>query len=62
MKEVEVVFPAKQNPSEQEIVQACEKNLRVRPGTVNSYEIRKKSLDARGGEIKFRYKVNVTLK
>lgn len=62
MKEVEVVFPAKLNPSEQEIVLACEKSLRVRPGTINSYEIRKKSLDARGGDIKFRYMVNVTLK
>ena len=62
MKEVEVVFPAKLNPSEQEIVQACEKSLHVRPGTINSYEIRKKSLDARGGDIKFRYRVNVTLK
>ena len=62
MKEVEVVFPANAAPSEKEIVSACERNLRVRPGTINSHEIRKRSLDARGGEIKFRYRVNVTLK
>ena len=62
MKEVEVVFPANAAPSEKEIVSACERSLRVRPGTINSHEIRKRSLDARGGEIKFRYRVNVTLK
>ncbi len=61
MKEVEVVFPAKAAPSEKEIVSACEKSLRVRPGSINSHQIRKRSLDARGGEIKFRYRVNVTL-
>lgn len=62
MKEIEVVFPAKSVPSEKEIVVACEKSLGVRPGSINSYDIRKRSLDARGGEIKFRYRINVTLK
>ena len=62
MKETEIVFPAKFSPSEKDIIAACEKSLRVRPGTVTSHEVRKKSLDARGGDIKFRYRVNVTLK
>ncbi len=62
MKEIEVVFPAKQNPTDDMIVQACEKSMHVRPGTINSYEVRKKSLDARGGEIKYRYRVLVTVK
>lgn len=62
MKEVEVVFPAKAIPSEKEIVAACEKSLHVRPGTINSHQVRKRSLDARGGEIKYRYRVNVTLR
>ena len=62
MKEVEVVFPAKFNPTEKDIVAACEKVLRARPGAVISHEVRKRSLDARGGEIKYRYRVNVALR
>lgn len=62
MKEVEVVFPANVAPSCKEIVSACERSLRVRPGALGSCEIRKRSLDARGGEIKYRYRVNVALK
>lgn len=62
MKEVEIVFPAKFNPTEKDIVAACEKALRARPGAVISHEVRKRSLDARGGEIKFRYRVNVALR
>lgn len=62
MKEVEVSFPAKLNPTNEEILAACEKSLRVKSGFINSYEIRKKSLDARGGDIKYRYWVNVTFK
>ena len=62
MKEVEVVFDAKFNPSEKDIIAACEKALRARPGAVISHEVRKRSLDARGGEIKFRYRVNVALR
>ena len=62
MKETEVVFPAKSNPSDKEIIAACEKALRVRPGAITSHEIRKRSLDARGGDIKYRYRVNVTLR
>lgn len=62
MKEVDVVFPAKFNPTEKEIVAACEKVLRARPGAVISHEVRKRSLDARGGEIKYRYRVNVALR
>lgn len=62
MKEVEVVFPAKFNPTEKDIVAACEKALRARPGAVISHEVRKRSLDARGGDIKFRYRVNVALR
>ena len=62
MKEVEVVFPAKFNPTEKEIIAACEKALRARPGAVISHEVRKRSLDARGGDIKFRYRVNVALR
>lgn len=62
MKEVEVVFDAKFNPTEKDIIAACEKALRARPGAVISHEVRKRSLDARGGEIKFRYRVNVALR
>ena len=62
MKEVEVVFPAKFNPSEKDIIAACEKALRTRPGAVISHEVRKRSLDARGGDIKYRYRVNVALR
>lgn len=62
MKEVEIAFPAKHTPSEKDIVAACEKSLRVRPGTVISHQVRKRSLDARGGDIKFRYRVEVVLR
>ena len=62
MKEVEVVFPAKFNPTEKDIVAACEKVLRARPGAIISHEVRKRSLDARGGEIKYRYRVNVAIR
>ena len=62
MKEVEVVFPAKFNPTNKDIIAACEKALRARPGAVISHEVRKRSLDARGGDIKFRYRVNVALR
>ena len=62
MKEVEVVFPAKFNPTDKDIIAACEKALRARPGAVISHEVRKRSLDARGGDIKFRYRVNVALR
>ncbi len=62
MKEVEIVFPAKFNPTEKDIVAACEKALRAKPGAVISHEVRKRSLDARGGDIKFRYRVNVALR
>ena len=62
MKEVEVVFPAKANPTDKDIIAACEKALRARPGAIISHEVRKRSLDARGGEIKFRYRVNVALR
>lgn len=62
MREVEIAFAANEKPSEKEIAAACEKKLRVRPGAIISHEVRKRSLDARGGEIKYKYRVNVALR
>lgn len=62
MRIVEVSFPANVNPLDKEILHACEKILRQKSGSITSYEVLKKSLDARGGKISYKYRVAIATK
>ena len=56
MKEFEIAFPLRHDPSEEELRQAAARPLGVRPDRVAGVRIVRRSLDARG-EIVYRYRV-----
>ncbi|MEG0518612.1 MAG: NAD(P)/FAD-dependent oxidoreductase [Bacteroidales bacterium] len=60
MREVEIAFGARMTPSREDILKACASLLGVNPDKITSYEVVKKSLDARGHEIFYRYRVKTT--
>lgn len=60
MKEFEIAFPAKQNPSLEDMKQLASKKLGVTPAKVRDCKILKRSLDARSKEILYRYRVVAT--
>lgn len=62
MREVEVIFKAHITPTDEQIIEQCAAALKIKSERITSFEVVKKSLDARGGDIKFRYRVNVTQK
>ena len=62
MREVEIIFKANIIPTQEQILNECAKNLKTNVNKITSHKVLKKSLDARGGDIKYRYRVNVTLK
>lgn len=61
MREIEIAFGARMVPSEGDILKACAPLLGVAPDKITSYEVVKKSLDARGHEILYRYRVKTTV-
>lgn len=61
MREVEISFGAKKNPTPDDIKRACAPLLGVTPDKITSYEVIKRSLDARGREILYRYRINTTM-
>lgn len=60
MREIEVAFPARITPSEREILQTCARSLGTSPDKITSHEVVRISLDARGREILYRYRVQAT--
>ncbi len=63
MREVEVAFNARiESPPREEILKACAKGAGVTAKSVNDYRIIRRSLDARGGEILYRYRVEYAIK
>ncbi|MCI1779214.1 MAG: FAD-binding protein [Bacteroidales bacterium] len=61
MKEVEVPFGVHAHPSKKEILAACASRLGIPPFAVGSGEILRKSLDARGRNLLYRYRVKITI-
>ncbi|MEF9986452.1 MAG: NAD(P)/FAD-dependent oxidoreductase [Bacteroidales bacterium] len=61
MREVEISFGVKVTPTANDIIKACAPLLGVAPNKITSHEIVKKSLDARGHDIIYRYRINTTV-
>lgn len=60
MKEIEVAFNASKSPSNSEILSAVARKAGIAVGRITSHEIVKKSLDARGRDVLYRYRVKIT--
>lgn len=59
MKEVEVVFGAVKAPKEDELLAAAAKKAGLTVKQVTSFQIVKRSLDARGSSVQYRYRVQI---
>ena len=62
MREVEVVFNAVKPPREEELVSAAARKAGLTLKQVTSHQIVKRSLDARGSSVQYRYRVQVASK
>ena len=62
MREVEVVFNAIKPPREEELVAAAAKKAGLTIKQVTSHQIVKRSLDARGSSVQYRYRIQVASK
>lgn len=62
MREVEVVFNAVKPPREEELVSAAARKAGLAPKQVTSHQIVKRSLDARGSSVQYRYRIQVASK
>ena len=62
MREVEIVFTPIENCDKENFLSKLSRGCGLRRESINHYEIVKKSLDARRGEIIYRYKVEVYIK
>lgn len=62
MRECELTFSSKRIPLEREILAALASKTRVTPGKIGSYEVVRRSLDARFKEVLYRYRLRYTLK
>lgn len=60
MKEIEVTFNAVKVPSDTELLAAVARKAGLKPQQITSHEVSKRSLDARGKEVLYRYRVKVT--
>lgn len=61
MREIEVAFDPKQPQRDEDILVAAAKKLSIPVKRITSYEVVRKSLDARGKSVLFRYRVKITL-
>lgn len=62
MREVEVVFNAIKPPREEELLSAAARKAGLTPKQVTSHQVVKRSLDARGSSVQYRYRVQVAAK
>lgn len=62
MREVEVVFGAVKPPREEELLAAAAKKAGLTLKQVTSHQIVKRSLDARGSSVQYRYRVQIASK
>ncbi|MCI1720833.1 MAG: NAD(P)/FAD-dependent oxidoreductase [Bacteroidales bacterium] len=62
MREVEVSFEARENPSREQIINKCARQCGVQEKNISYFEVLRKSLDARGGGILAKYRVQVAVK
>ncbi len=60
MKEIEVTFNAAKVPGDSELLAAVARKAGLKVQQITSYEVAKRSLDARGKEVLYRYRVKVT--
>ncbi len=60
MKEIEVTFRAVDTPDTTRLLAAVARKAGLRYGQITSYEVVKRSLDARGREVLYRYRVKIT--
>lgn len=60
MKEIEISFNARTQPGEKDIIKECARALGISGKEITGHEVLKISLDARGREVLYRYRVNVT--
>ncbi len=60
MTEVDISFNARIVPSEKDILRECARAVGTTPAGITGYEIVKISLDARGRDILYRYRINIT--
>ena len=62
MREVEVVFGAVKPPREEELLAAAAKKAGLTLKQVTSHQIVKRSLDARGSSVQYRYRIQIASK
>ena len=60
MKEIEVTFNAGKVPADNELLSAVARKAGLKVQQITSYQVVKRSLDARGKEVLYRYRVNIT--
>ncbi len=60
MKEIEVKFNAVKEPTDVELLAAVARKAGVKVQQITGYEVCKRSLDARGQQVLYRYRVKVT--
>lgn len=59
MKEIEIAVPLGKEPSESEIAATGSRALGIRPSLFGTYRILRRSIDARGSKVLYRYRVAV---
>lgn len=62
MREIEIAFAADRNPSADDFRRKCAGALGVPPGQIADWAVARRSLDARGREVLYRYRVRVACK
>ena len=60
MKEIEVTFNAGKVPADSELLSAVARKAGLKVQQITSHQVVKRSLDARGKEVLYRYRVNIT--
>ncbi len=60
MKEVEIAFNVRTTPKKEDILAACARLAGTIPSRIADYKVIKRSLDARGKEIVYRYRVIIS--
>ena len=62
MREIEVAFNADRNPSPDELRKEAAKTLGIGLKEVADWEVVRRSLDARGKKVLYRYRIRIALK
>ncbi len=60
MKEIEVAFSAIKEVNDEEILEAVARRASLKRSQITSYQVVKRSLDARGSSVLYRYRVKIT--